>query len=76
MDRAREWLESIYRKTGNSPGANYARDILQRLDAGTEAERLLEELQTKFDPDEVSNALSAVKELPDILKALKDALDS
>lgn len=75
-DSAREWLEDIYRKCGNTPGADWAKDILGRLGRLDELEEKFDDLQSKFDPDEVSNALSAVKELPDILKSLKNALDS
>lgn len=69
MDRAREWLETIHRVTGNTPGGDYARDILERLDAGAEAQQTLDDLQEVMGTDDV-------EKLTKILKAVSNALDS
>lgn len=38
IDHAREWLETIHRTTGNTKGADWAKDSLERLDAADDLE--------------------------------------
>jgi hypothetical protein len=50
-DSAREWLEAIYRKCGNTPGADWGKAILERLDVADalEAEAAAELKRTEDD---------------------------
>lgn len=67
MDKAREWLESIHRKTGNTPGADWAKEILERLDAGDEMRRAIED----SDFETVGEMLDEITRLDGIVAAGK-----
>lgn len=70
MDKAREWLESIHRKTGNTPGADWAKEILERLDEGDELRRTIED----SDFETVDEMLDEITRLDGIVAAGKKVL--